>query len=66
MTLQGGKEEVSRAIVHVLKEGQKETFLKIISELNSYEISMHYRGLPRKRRIFFFRVALTRSAGSPT
>ena len=53
MTLQGDKEEVSRAIVHVLKEGQKETFLKIISELNSYEISVHYRGLPRKRRILF-------------
>ncbi|MFS0689447.1 magnesium transporter [Sporosarcina sp. 179-K 8C2 HS] len=53
MTLQGDKEEVSRAIVHVLKEGQKDTFQKIISELTPYEISMHYRGLPRKRRILF-------------
>lgn len=53
MTLQGDKEEVSRAIVHVLKEGQKETFLKIISELTSYEIAVQYRGLPRKRRILF-------------
>ena len=53
MTLQWDIEEVSRAIVHVLKEGQKETFLKIISELSSYDISVQYRGLPRKRRVLF-------------
>lgn len=53
MTLQGDQEEVSRAIVHVLKEGQKNTFQKIISELSTYDISVHYRDLPRKRRILF-------------
>ena len=53
MTLQGDQEGVSRAIVHVLKEGQKETFQKIISELTPYEISVHYRDLPKKRRILF-------------
>lgn len=53
MSLNGEKEDVSRAIVHVLKEGQKDTFQKIISELSPYEVSVHYRGLPRKRRILF-------------
>lgn len=53
MTLNGDNEKVSHAIVHVLKEGQKETFQKIISELSPYDISLHYRSLPRKRRILF-------------
>ncbi|WP_339252800.1 magnesium transporter [Sporosarcina sp. FSL W8-0480] len=53
MSVNGGKEEISRAIVHLLKEGQKDTFQKVISELSPYEISTHYRGLPRKRRILF-------------
>ncbi|MCG7343503.1 magnesium transporter [Sporosarcina sp. ACRSL] len=53
MTLNGDKEEVLRGIVHVLKEGQKDTFQKIIGELTPYETASYYRSLPRKRRILF-------------
>ncbi|MDW0116585.1 magnesium transporter [Sporosarcina thermotolerans] len=53
MSVNGGKEEISRAIVHLLKEGQKNTFQKVISELSPYDTSIHYRNLPRKRRILF-------------
>ncbi|WP_336823980.1 magnesium transporter [Sporosarcina sp. USHLN248] len=53
MALNGDRENISRAMVHVMKEGQKDTFEKIIAELTPYEVSVQYRGLPKKRRILF-------------
>lgn len=47
------EDQLSRAIMHTLKDGQKSTFEKIIHELSPYEISIHYRNLPQKRRILF-------------
>lgn len=53
MSVNGEREDISRAIINLLKEGQKYTFQKVISELTPYDISVHYRSLPRKRRILF-------------
>lgn len=47
------KEQISRAIIHTLKEGQKDTFQKIICELSPFDLSVHYRALPRKRSTLF-------------
>lgn len=47
------KEQVSRAILRTLKEGQKDMFQKILDGLSPYEVSVHYRMLPRKRRTLF-------------
>lgn len=47
------KEQISRAILHTLKEGQKDTFKKIMIDLSPYDRSLHYRAVPRKRRTLF-------------
>lgn len=47
------EEQILRAIIHTVKEGQPDTFKKIIQELSPYELAMHYRALPKKRKPLF-------------
>ncbi|WP_317935464.1 magnesium transporter [Sporosarcina aquimarina] len=47
------KAKLGRAIIRVLNEGKKDTFLEIIHELKSHEIALQYKELPRKRKSLF-------------
>ncbi|WJY26933.1 MULTISPECIES: magnesium transporter [Sporosarcina] len=47
------KEKLERAIVRVLSEGKKDTFLEIVHTLPPHELAEYYKELPKKRKPLF-------------
>ncbi len=50
------RDDVSRAIIQLIKDGNLDSLRKAINELKSDEIAAQYRRLPRKRHMLFLEV----------
>ena len=53
MVPKNNETEIATAIIHVLKEGKKETFHEIMGELKPFDIASQYNELPIKHRPLF-------------
>jgi len=45
--------KIEFAIIHVIKEGKKDTFQEIIGELRAFDIAVQFKNLPTKHRPLF-------------
>lgn len=50
------REDISRAIIQLIRDGNLESLKKALNELEPYEAAAQYRRLPKKRRIIFLEV----------
>ncbi|GKV55291.1 magnesium transporter MgtE [Sporosarcina sp. NCCP-2222] len=59
MPVNGNRDEISRALIQLLREGKKDKFKKAIEELPPFEVAAQYRCLPKKRRPLFLEIIST-------
>ncbi|AXH98332.1 magnesium transporter [Sporosarcina sp. PTS2304] len=53
------RDDISRAIIKLIKDGNLDSLKRAIQELSSNEIAAQYRRLPRKRHIIFLEILST-------
>lgn len=56
MPLTNNRDDISRAIIKLTKDGNLESLKKAIDELEPSEVAAQYRRLPRKRHPIFLEV----------